>query len=335
MIRVGLVGAGFMGATHATCYDLLPNATLVGVADLRKELADKIASGHGCPVFPDLPGMLAALGDGIDAVDVCLPTSLHAENAVAALEAGKHCVVEKPLALSIEEGERIVDAARAANRQCMVAHVIRFWPEYQVLRRVVETNDLGSLRNGAFWRITQRRKPGTSWQEWLYDPERCGSPAMDLQIHDLDLVRRLFGDPVSHDARGSMYAGRLEHLFAQYTLPSGGVVSIESGWDYPPDFPFEMGFRCVFEEGALEFRSGSGGAKLYRRSGEQEEPEAPRPDIPDSATQGNIASVIGYYNELAYFVSRLEAGEPVEEGEAADSLVSLRIMLDVIAGMKA
>ena len=330
MIRIGLLGAGFMGSTHATCYGLIEQAEVAGVADLRQDLGQKLAREHGCPWFADLGAMLDALGDELDAIDVCLPTFLHADAAVQALEAGKHAIVEKPLALTVEDGQRVVDAA-ASGRQCMVAHVIRFWPEYLLLRRFVESGELGALRNANLWRLTQRRKPGTSWEEWLYDPSRCGSPAMDLHIHDLDLARRLLGDPLSLSARGVVNEGRMEHLFAQYTFARGAVVNIESGWDYPLNYPFEMGYRCVFERGALDFRSSAPNVWLNRADGTREEIEPPKPRIPDTGTIGNIASIGGYYNELSYFVGQLAAGRPIEEADAADSLASLKLLLDVVA----
>jgi len=318
-----------MGSTHATCYGLIENATLAGVADIRPEIGKKVADEQGCPAFATVADMLKEIGDQLDAIDVCLPSFLHADSAVAALEAGKHTLVEKPLALNVAEGRRVVDAARKSGRQCMVAHVIRFWPEYVYLRKVVQSGELGALKNANLWRITQRRKPGTSWEEWLYDPERCGSPAMDLHIHDFDFVRSVLGNPTRHTARGTMYDGRMEHLFGQYGFGNGAVVNIESGWDFPLNYPFEMGYRCVFANGALEYRSASG-TKKYLADGTCEEVEIPVPQIPDTGTSGNIASILGYYAELSYFVGQLEADKPIEEGEVADSLTSLEILLKVI-----
>jgi predicted dehydrogenase len=181
------------------------------------------------------------------------------------------------------------------------------------------------------WRLTQRRKPGTSWEEWLYDPARVGSPAMDLHIHDLDVARRLFGEPASYASRGTSYGDRMDHLFAQYTFPDGGIVHIESGWDFPLNYPFEMGYRCLFEGGCVDFRSSEPGVFVRRPDGSEERAEPPKPQIPDRDTSGNIASILGYYSEIKYFVDRLEAGRPIEEGNAADSLISLRLLLDVVS----
>ena len=335
MIRIGLVGAGFMGSTHATCYGLMEQAKLVGVADVRPDMADKAATAHDCPVFASLDQMLDRIGGEIDVVDVCLPTYLHADAAVKALSQGKHVIVEKPLALTVEDGGRIVEAARAAQKECMVAHVIRFWPEYAWLRGIIREGDLGSLTNVSMWRITQRRKPGTSWEDWFYDPARCGSPAMDLHIHDLDFMRAVLGNPVSHAARGTRREGRLEHIFAQYTFPGDAVVTIESGWGFPLNYPFEMGYRCVFERGAAEYRSRSGTTTLYRSDGTSEDVAVPTPAIPDSETGGNVASILGYYCELSYAVGRLDAGKPIEEADARDSLASPEVMLEVVASLSA
>ncbi|GAH69462.1 unnamed protein product, partial [marine sediment metagenome] len=264
-------------------YRLIEGAKLTGVADVRAELAERIAREHGCRFYATLDEMLDDLGDEIDAIDICLPTYLHAEAAEKALIRGKNVIVEKPLALTVEGGRRIVEAAHNAGKECMVAHVMRFWPEYVFLREVIRKGELGALSSASFWRITQRRKRGTSWQEWLYDPSQCGSPAMDLHIHDLDFVRSVLGEPISFAARGRTFEGRIEHLFVQYTFPGEVAVHIESGWDFPLNYPFEMGYRCVFEQGALEFQSRTSSTRLYHSDGSSEEVSVPRPEIPDSA----------------------------------------------------
>jgi len=333
MVKIGLVGAGFMGSTHASCYRLIEEAKLAAVADVRTELAERIAKEHGGRHFHTLDDMLNDIGDEIDAVDICLPTYLHAQAAEKALRQGKHTIVEKPLALTVEEGRRVVEAARDAERQCMVANVMRFWPEYIFLRALIRKEQLGRPTSASLWRITQRRKRGTSWQEWLYDPSRCGSPAMDLHIHDLDFARSVLGEPVTFSARGRIFEGRLEHLFAHYTFPGDVPVSIESGWDFPLNFPFEMGYRCVFENGALEFQSRASSTRLYRSDGSSEEVSVPKPRIPDSTTAGNISSILGYYSELAYFVGCINSGRPVEEASAADALRSLDVLLKVVSSI--
>ena len=329
MIRIGLVGAGFMGATHATCYQLIENATLAGVADVRPDLAQKVAAEHGCAAFATLEEMLEKIGDQIDAVDICLPTFLHADAAVAALDAGKHVLIEKPLALNLDDGRRVAEAADRSGKQCMVAHVIRFWPQYVYLRRLLESGELGATRNATMWRITGRRKPGSSWREWLYDPKCCGSPAMDLHVHDLDFARSVLGDPTDFAARGTTWDGRMEHLFAQYTFPGGATVNIESGWDLPPGYPFEMGYRWIFQDGALEYRSSTGTTK-YLADGTCESIDVPVPQIPDVATVGNVSSILGYFAELSYFIDCIDADRPIAQCGVADSLASLEALLKVV-----
>ncbi|MES1227682.1 MAG: Gfo/Idh/MocA family oxidoreductase, partial [Armatimonadota bacterium] len=137
--QVGLVGCGFMGRMHSAVYSVLPSADLVLACDLDLEAATKL-SGKSTNDFHDLLTF-----PGIDVVDICLPTCLHADHAVKALEAGKHVVCEKPMALNTVDADRMVAAAKASGKTLMISHCIRSWPEYVVLTNLVKNGRLGKL----------------------------------------------------------------------------------------------------------------------------------------------------------------------------------------------
>src|SRR4051794_22530392 len=127
-LRVALVGAGFMGRMHANVYKTLPNAELVAVVDSRPDMAAAIVGKTGISAFGDLSEAIASTRP--DVVDICLPTHLHKPFVIEAAKAGKHVVCEKPMALSLNEADEMVEACERAGVYFMVAHCIRFWPEY-------------------------------------------------------------------------------------------------------------------------------------------------------------------------------------------------------------
>ncbi len=142
MLRVAVLGGGFMGGQHARAYAKLPNVKVAGIASRGSERARALAAELGAAHVPD-PYRLVEDPD-VDAVDVCLPSDRHEEMAVAALRAGKHVLVEKPLALSLDSADRIIAAWRASGRKLMVGQVLRFWPEYVALQRIATSGRLGA-----------------------------------------------------------------------------------------------------------------------------------------------------------------------------------------------
>ena len=145
-----------------------------------------MAAPHGASTSATLDGV-----PEVDVVDICLPTDLHADFAVRALQMGKHVVCEKPMAISLAEADRMIEAARKSGRRLMIAHCIRFWPEYVELRRLVESGELGHLLSLSLTRYS----PFPSWgsDNWLADERRAGGAALDLHIHDTDFAAYLMG----------------------------------------------------------------------------------------------------------------------------------------------
>ena len=132
-------------------------------------------------------------------VDVCLPTDLHAEVTVAALEAGKHVLCEKPMALTVAECDRMVAAAKASGRFLMIAHCIRFWPEYIALKEIVDSGQYGKVTSALFRRISGLPK----WSEWFPNPQRSGGAILDLHIHDVGLYQLPAGDAATGHCRAA------------------------------------------------------------------------------------------------------------------------------------
>ena len=127
----------------------------------------------------------------VDLVDISLPTSLHADMAIRALEAGKHVLCEKPMALRLADCERMVAAAKKANRLLMIGHVLPFFPEYDWALKMIRSGEYGRVRGGAFRRVIA----DPTWIKNFWSPDHIGGPMLDLHVHDAHFIRLLFGMP--------------------------------------------------------------------------------------------------------------------------------------------
>ncbi len=263
VMKIGVVGLGYMGFTHMLALQAVPGVEIAAVCSRHP---DRLAGS-----FSGLPGShpneikhvdlsraakytdaLEMVRDAsIDAVDLCLPTYLHETAAVAALQAGKHVVVEKPLALSGDECERMMRAAHENRRVLMAAHLLRFMPVYSESVRMIRSGELGQIRMATF----RRRSGAPVWGKWLLDKSRGGGGVFDLLVHDCDFCLQAFGAPESVSAIGREdLANQLDIVSARLQYPGMGTV-IEGGWYHPRTFPFSMEFTIVGERGTLNYNS--------------------------------------------------------------------------------
>ena len=323
MIKVGLCGAGFMGSMHAACYAALRNAKVVAVADVRGDFAQKV--GKVQP-FRSAKELIAKAD--VDLVDICLPTYLHAEHVILAAKRGLNCMCEKPLARTLTDANRMVRAVNKARISFMVGQVIRFWPEYVILKKTIDKKTLGKLRVLSLVRVSPR--PTWGWRNWLNHPVLAGGAAVDLHIHDADYLRHILGEPAGVDSVGTRQRGSWDYIFTNYRYRNA-AVSAEGGWNLPPGFPFEMNFRAVFDKGTLGYSSLHTPMTLYRQSGKNVPIKVPQPKVKAAAGGGNISALGGYFNEIQYLVNCLNRGRKPVMATAADARDSLALVLKEMA----
>ena len=300
MIRIGLVGYGFMGKMHAECYKAA-GARIVSVADVEADRREEAASKLGCKAFDGVEALLD--GPDVDAVDICTPTYLHEEHVLAAVSAGRDVFCEKPLSLAVESCERIVTAAKTAGVKLMVGHVVRFWPDCVVLKSVLDSGRLGR----PVWASARRLSaPATwAWQGWLSDPARSGGAILDLHIHDLDFLAWILGRPkqvVSSGIRTKTGAFDTA-LTTCIGHANGGSSHAEGCLAMPDGFPFISQMLIVCEKGSMFFDATGSPSLTVRPAGAAEEhPEIPQPQAGSAEAGGNVSSLGGYYNEIVYFL---------------------------------
>ena len=326
MIKVGLIGAGFMGGTHAACYEALSGNEyfkVTAIADLECERANKLASKFGAEIFSTGKDLIEN-GD-VNMIDICLPTYLHTEHALLAMEKGCNVFIEKPVCLHEDEAMRLLEMKKRTGVKVAVGHCIRFWPEYIFLKKLIEDKTYGKLISGVFKRISP--KPQWGWEQWLLDGKRSGSAALDLHIHDVDYVRYILGIPDSMKGEVTSADGNNEHIFSLYKYEDA-VISIEGGWDYPAGLPFEMEYRVRFEKATVVFNSGrTPSLMIYKEDGTSEQPLLDNEYNSDSeGLGGNISSLGGYFNEIKYFLECVNQGNNPEISSLEEGIESFRLI---------
>jgi predicted dehydrogenase len=320
-MRIAVIGLGFMGSTHLRAWQNVPDAQLAAVysADEQKLTGDlsQVQGNLGGSTgkldfttvrkYRDIDGLLA--DREIDAVDICLPTYLHAPVAINALRAGKHVLVEKPMALTGELVDSIIAEGEKSGRVLMAAQVLRFIPSYRALYDAVRSGEFGPTRS-AFLR---RRCAAPFWNQWLGDTAKSGGGVFDLLIHDVDMCLALFGMPSAVSATGyEDLAGGVDVIAATLHYESVPSVVITGGWHHKKGYPFSMEYTVVTSGGTFDYSSARGNdVTLYSAAGESRGVDLRNED--------------GFEAELRYFVGCCRTGErpafcPPEESAQAVKL---------------
>jgi predicted dehydrogenase len=321
-VNVAVVGLGFMGVTHLRAYLQDPAARIVAVCDAVRlpvngilagvagniKKSDDIDLGRDVKVFRELDEVLA--DPEVQLVDLCTPTPLHPQHAIAALKTGKHVLCEKPLARTSGDARKILKAAEAAEGFLMPAMCMRFWPGWSWLKEVVEKETYGKVLAARFRRLSEM--PGWSKQGTYSGGNDLGGALFDLHIHDTDFVNFLFGRPKSVFSTGvTRPTGSIDHVITQYNYPKGPAVYAEGSWLLTKGFNMAYTLHC--EHATLDF-------DLSRGTEAMQVTETGKPiSIVKPSAQD------GYGVEVSYMVKRVQSRQAPDVVTARDGLTALEI----------
>jgi predicted dehydrogenase len=282
MIRIGIVGIGFMGMIHYLAAHKLKGARITAVCsrDAKKRAGDwRGIRGNFGPTGTrmDLSGIHAyetldeLLDDReIDLVDVCNPTHLHAPTAIAALKAGKHVLVEKAIALEPREADHMVKVAGQTGKLLMVAHVLPFFPEFAFAAETIRSGRYGRLLGAHFKRVISR----PDWSADIADVSKTGGPAVDLHIHDTHFIGLTCGVPQRVFSSGVEENGAVQYLTTEYLYGSGGpAVSCSSGAVAQKGREFVHGYEIYLEKATLVYESGTAPLTVLTADGKSKQPK--------------------------------------------------------------
>ena len=260
-INVGIIGYGFMGQTHARAYqraqrDGYPCRMLM-IADPNLDSLDTINQSAGnleaigpCVDYSDIELCRDAAqlitNPTIDLVSICTHTDSHVDLAIRALEAGKNVLVEKPIALTSSEVQRLALAVRSSATMCIPAMCMRFWPAWVKIKELIDSCRYGDVRSAVFHRLGSRPR----WSPDFYsDPSRSGGVLDDLHIHDTDFIIHCFGLPNLVTTSGDH-----SHMSTIYHYHDGPIhVLAHAAWDHQPAMGFEMRCTIVCERATIDF----------------------------------------------------------------------------------
>ncbi len=249
-MRIGIIGTGFMGSTHAAAWKTA-GAVISGVTAQPLAEAEGLAKQYGAKIYPSLEAMLPE----IDVVDICTPTHLHYEMILQAAEAGKPIVCEKPLCRTVEQAREAVRFCHSRGVKLMVAHVVRFFPEYVQAKKAVMDGMIGKV--GVIRLGRKSFQPKKAQDNWYVDFEKSGGIMMDLMIHDFDYARWIAGDVETVFAKSILHSSinaGFDHGLVILTHKSGAISHIEGSWAYPAPM-FVTDFEIAGSAGLLTHHS--------------------------------------------------------------------------------
>ncbi len=301
MVNIGIVGVGFMGMIHYLGARHLKGARVAAVCsrDPKKLAGDwrSIRGNFGPPgTMMDLSAVKkydrldALLADpDIDLIDVCNPTHLHPETAIAALRAGKHVLVEKAIALEPAQADAMLQAAAQAKKLLMVAHVLPFFPEFAYAAEVIRGGQYGRLLGGHFKRVISR----PDWSSEIGDASKTGGPGIDLHIHDTHFIGLVCGVPARVFSTGVIENGAVAYLTTQYLYgPGGPAVSCSSGAVAQSGRPFVHGYEIYLERATLVYESGTAPLTVLTADGKSEQPKLAGGDDATTAFTAEIQAAV-------------------------------------------
>jgi predicted dehydrogenase len=320
MLRVAILGAGFMGGTHARAFHAHPQASVATIYAHSDRRAGPLADEVGAAWTDDLAR--AVTDPGIDAVSICLPTPDHRFAAEVALDAGKHVLLEKPIALTEEDADALVARAAATDRVVMIGHVLRFWPGYVAVANLADSGQLGELRSA----VAARRQPFPAWTTLLTNSEMTGGAVVDMLVHDFDLLNWLFGLPATVTARGQRNprSGGWDQVQVLLGYGDGRSAVVDGGMTMPDSYPFTSELHLLGSGGAAEYRYRAGGAEVGSGGDRDEVWVYPGTG---HASELHVAPADPYEAEIGYFIECARAGRPAERATPAAARDALRVAL--------
>ena len=315
MLKVGVIGSGFMGLTHGEAYAQLDDVAIAGFVGKGEANRQKLAAQFGTRDYPSMEALLDA--EEVDVLDICTPTHLNVEMVRNAAQAKKAILLEKPVALTVEDAEEIQGIVQEAGVTSMVAHVVRFWPEYATIREIVTGGQIGNIHLATATRVCQP----PDWTEWYQDPKQSGGVPVTLMIHDFDFCNWLFGRPIEVTAAGHKNGlGAYDDLHVLVRYPNGVSATFRGSICMAGGYPFTMGLRVCGDAGAVEFIFRAGINLENRQEAQSDfilyrggQPSVPEADQTDA-----------YVREIDYFLQALREGREPGISTIDEAVLALR-----------
>ncbi|MGC4191421.1 MAG: Gfo/Idh/MocA family oxidoreductase [Thermomicrobiales bacterium] len=323
-VRFAVVGTGGMGGHHARNLAAMPDVDLTWLVDIDLPRAQALAAEIGGTPTASMEEAFAA--ENVDAVLIALPTFLHKDATVLAAQHGKHVFCEKPIARTVEDGEAMVAACDAAGVTFMVGHVVRFFPEYERMKEILDKGNLGRI---ATIRASRTNPPVMERSPWFADIEKNGGVVLDLMIHEIDTLRWLFGDVERVFAHGLSFLPvheKRDYTMASIRFRSGAIAHVEASWAHSTHRTF---IEVAGQYGLATYGSEDAATLIVEPTVgiDWNAPEGIKVPARQYLRPGVVAP---HLKEVQHFVSCLKTGQPVRVNgeEATKALAVANAVLD-------
>lgn len=327
-VRIGIIGTGSISEAHLGAYNRNPEAKISAICDLNEERARKVAQKYNAEkVYTDYRELLA--DPGIDAVSICTWNNTHAQFAIAAVQAGKHVLVEKPLCRTVEEALQVEQAVRASGKLLQVGYVRRFDPNVEVIRQFIDNGEFGNLYYAKASTLRRLGNPGG----WFSDVTRSGGgPLIDIGVHVIDLCWYLMGRPKVKTISANTYRqlgnrANVRHLSsykaADYDASvntvedlANAIIRFENGASLMVDVSFTL--HAKQDEGSVKLYGEKGGFEIDPSLAIVTEKYDTILNVTPQTDSNSFQFEAAFQNEINHFINCVQTGEqplsPVEDG---------------------
>lgn len=323
MLRYAIIGFGGLGKVHfqnlleiekqrgdialtAICNsDIISLNSSVALNTRTVEVDNIDFSQYG--LYTDYSEMIEK--ENLDFVFITLPTYLHCEVSVYCMEHGLHVFCEKPMAITMEECEKMIEASQKFNKKLMIGHCLRFADEYNYIKNLIETKKYGKPVKAEFYRMSPL--PTWSYDDWLLDEARSGGCVVDMAAHDVDLVNWMFGKPMDVYSVSSHNMASYESVFAICSYPDL-TVRISVDWGLHSSFKFKTGYAVTFENAHIE-RVGDK-VTIYTN---------------DGVTETEIKKSNSHMKEAAEFIEAVADGKPFATADISSVYESMKLLFEI------
>ncbi len=331
-MRIAIAGLGQIGDLHYNTYktikSAMPEISIDAVCDKDLLLLSKY-SAQGIRTYTDYYEMLSRESLSIDMVDVCVPTFLHKDYSIKALDAGYAVICEKPMALDEDSCCLMAEASHRNGKLLMIAHPMRFFKAYEIIKEYIDSNSLGKLISAFFNRCDGRP---ARYDSWFYKNSLSGGIGLDLLIHDADAVHWLLGglpDAVSAAAHRFTYPSATGHnegnnvmnnavndtiydSISANLIYNNQYVNLYCDWTVEINMHMKRFFRVNFEKGYLIYDNSVAPTLAVMSGG-------------NLIKSYDLAACDPYAEELKYFINCLKSGNPANRCTPESSLLSVRL----------
>lgn len=323
MLKVGVIGLGDISiGAHMSAYKKIKAeggpVVVEAVCDIEPQRLAEVAEG-GYREYTSIDEMLKAEAGKLDFIDICLPTYLHSEVSIKAMEAGFNVLCEKPMARNPEEAKAMIDAKNRTGKLLMIAYCNRFWEGARYVKDVIDSGELGAVRDAQFRREGGTRPEGRNKNKWFWDVNLSGGAMLDLHIHDVDMIRWMFGVPTAVSAAAAGYDEGVGYdaMSVNYMYPGNVFVNASCSWTLPDNMYNVRVVRVNFEKGyiyiertadrstAVRVEYGKGTVELDKK----------------------LTTFDAYYNEILYFADCLKSGKAPVDSLPEESIDSVKMVM--------